>query len=104
MGQTRPLVGLLFNPATPLIVARVPELVEYLAVMPDRLWYDFGPGASGRRFHRTLGAIAQVRACSHNRVMAGHGIGLSLPSAIPLDEAFVAAVAAMSRDLEFRWY
>jgi uncharacterized protein (UPF0276 family) len=104
MDRTRPAVGLLFNPSTPLLVARAPELIEYFAVMPDRLWYDFGPRAAGRRFHRTLGAIEDVRRCAQGRLVAGHGIGLSLPSAIPLDEAFVDAVTAMARDLGFRWY
>jgi uncharacterized protein len=79
--------------------------VEYIAVMPDRLWFDFGPNAAGRRFHRTLGAIAAVKRHKTGRRLAGHGIGLSLPSAIPLDEAFVAAVGDMSTDLGgFEWY
>jgi len=100
----RPAVGLLFNPATPHLVARAPELIEYLAVMPDRLWYDFGPRAEGRRFHRTLGAIEELRRCATGRLIAGHGIGLSLPSAMPIDEPFVDAVAAMADDLGFSWY
>ena len=101
----RPRVGLLYNPATPQLLARAPELIEYLAVMPDRLWFDFGPGAQGRRFHRTLGAMERIRAFAEGRTLAGHGIGMSLPSAIPLDEAFAAAVAQMSADLGgFQWY
>jgi len=101
----RPLVGLLYNPATPELLARAPQLIEYLAVMPDRLWFDFGPGAQGRRFHRTLGAMERIRGFAKGRVLAGHGIGLSLPSAVPLDEAFVGGVAEMSRALGgFAWY
>ena len=101
----RPSVGLLYNPATPDLIRRAPDLVEFLAVMPDRLWFDFGPGAEGRRFHRALGAMEQIRQLAHGRLLAGHGIGLSLPSAIPLDEAFVSAVASMSCDLGgFQWY
>ena len=101
----RPAVGLLYNPASPQLIARAPELIEYLAFMPDRLWYDFGPKATGRRFHRTLGAIAEARRHGETRLIAGHGIGLSLPSAMPLDGDFVAAVATMSDDLGgFEWY
>ncbi len=101
----RPLVGLLYNPATPELIERAPELVEFLAVMPDRLWFDFGTNAAGRRFHRTLGAMETIRRYAKRRVLAGHGIGLSLPSAIPLDEDFVTAVADMSADLGgFCWY
>lgn len=101
----RPLVGLLYNPATPALVARVPELIEYISVMPDRLWFDFGSGKPGRRFHRTTGAMEQIRRIAAGRTIAGHGIGLSLPSAIPLDQQFLAAVADMSVSLGgFEWY
>jgi uncharacterized protein (UPF0276 family) len=97
---------LLYNPATPDVIGHAPELVEYLAVMPDRLWFDFGIKAvAGRRFHRTLGAMEEVRRHARTRKLAGHGLGLSLPSAMPLDEPFVAAIATMSADLGgFLWY
>lgn len=105
MTQNRPAVGLLYNPATPDLVTHAPELVEYIAVMPDRLWFDFGARAVGRRFHRTLGAMEEIRHYAKGRMLAGHGLGMSLPSAIPLDEVFVEAVAAMSADLGgFLWY
>jgi uncharacterized protein (UPF0276 family) len=105
MVTRRPLVGLLYNPASPEVIARAPELVEYLAVMPDRLWYDFGSGAPRGRFHRALGAMAEIRELARGRVIAGHGIGMSLPSAMPLDEELAAAVARMSRELgPFEWF
>jgi uncharacterized protein (UPF0276 family) len=100
-----PAVGLLYNPATPDLIDHAPDLIEYFSVMPDRLWFDFGPkAAAGRRFHRTLGAIKQVRRYAEGRMLAAHALGLSLPSAMPLDEAFVEAIASMSADLGgFRW-
>jgi uncharacterized protein (UPF0276 family) len=106
MARNRPAVGLLYNPASPDVIERAPDLVEYFAVMPDRLWFDFGPQAvAGRRFHRTLGAMEEVRRYARGRMLAGHGLGLSLPSAMPLDEALVEAIAGMSTDLGgFRWY
>lgn len=102
----RPAVGLLYNPATPELVAAAPDLVEYLAVMPDRLWFDFGPGTTqGRRFHRTLRAMDEVRRHLPGRLLAAHGLGLSLPSAMPLDEELAAAIAQMSADLGgFAWF
>ena len=73
--------------------------------MPDRLWFDFGGDATSGRFHRLHGGIAQLAADASGRSLAGHGLGLSLPSAIPLDREMVAAVATMSRDLGgFAWY
>jgi uncharacterized protein (UPF0276 family) len=106
MTHARPAVGLLYNPASPDVIARAGSLVEYFAVMPDRMWFDFGAQAPrGKRFHRALGALAQAHQLSQGRLLAAHGIGLSLPSAMPLDEAFVDAIAAMSRDLGgFRWF
>ncbi len=105
MTTTRPAVGLLYNPATPYLIKHAPDLIEYLAAMPDRLWFDFGSRAPGRRFHRTLGAIDTLKECAEGRMLSGHGIGMSLPSAIPLDEEFVEAVAAMSVDLGgVLWY
>jgi uncharacterized protein (UPF0276 family) len=105
MPLNRPAVGLLYNPASPDIIRYAPDLVEYIAVMPDRLWFDFGTRATGRRFHRSLGAIREIRRHAEGRILAAHGLGLSLPSAMPLDLAFVDAIARMSADLGgFRWF
>ncbi|HEY1863490.1 MAG TPA: DUF692 family protein [Roseiarcus sp.] len=101
----RPRVGLLYNPTTPELIAYAPALVEHLSVMPDRLWFDFGGDTKAGRFHPLHGAIAQLVCDAAGRSLAGHGLGLSLPSAMPLDRAMVAAVASMSRDLGgFAWY
>ena len=102
----RPLVGLLYNPTTPELLAYANPLVEHLSVMPDRLWFDFGhEAAHGRRFHRIPRAIEQVVADVAGRSVAGHGLGLSLPSAMPLDDEMVTAVAGISRDLGgFAWH
>src|SRR5580700_2016184 len=99
------LVGLLNNPVVPSVIKYVPDLVEYIDVIPDRLWYDFEHGeALGGRFHRVFGAIAALKECAKGRVLGGHGIGLSLPSAMPLDMAMVAEVASLAKDLSFRWF
>ena len=103
--MNRPAVGLLYNPATPDLVSRAPDLIDYLAVMPDRFLYDFGWEATGRRFHRTLGALEELRRNAQGRILSGHGLGLSLPSATPIDEPFLQAIASMSRDLGgFQWF
>jgi uncharacterized protein len=101
----RPAVGLLYNPVSPDVIARAPDLVEYLAVMPDRLLFDFGHQVHGRRFHRTLEPLECLRRLAEGRLVSGHGIGLSLPSAVPLDTGAVDAFAAISVDLGgFRWF
>jgi uncharacterized protein len=101
----RALVGLLNNPVVPAVVAHAPDLVEYIDVIPDRLWYDFEFGeAGGRRFRRVTGAIEELKQCAAGRVLGGHCIGLSLPSAIPLDLAMAEEVALLARELEFQWF
>jgi uncharacterized protein (UPF0276 family) len=101
----RPLVGLLNNPVIPSVVRYAPDLVEYIDVIPDRLWYDFEHGeVIGGRFHRVTGAIEELKECARGRVLGGHGIGLSLPSAIPMDMAMVAEAASLVRELHLQWY
>jgi uncharacterized protein (UPF0276 family) len=105
MKTERALVGLLYNPVVPSVIAYVPNLVEYIDVIPDRLWYDFEFGeANGKRFRRVTGAIEELKRCAAGRVLGGHGIGLSLPSAIPLDLAMAEEVASLARELNFRWF
>ena len=101
----RALVGLLNNPVVPSVIRYAPELVEYVDVIPERLWYDFeDDGAAGGRFHRVVGAIEELKRCAVGRVLGGHGIGLSLPSAIPIDMAMVTEVASLASDLNFQWF
>ncbi len=101
----KPLIGMLYNPAVPAVIAYAPSLVDYIAIIPDRLWYDFGrEDATGERFRLVGGAIDELRRCAKGRVLAGHGIGLSLPSAISLDLAQVEQIARLASELEFQWY
>src|SRR5579862_9446301 len=105
MHGMRALVGLLNNPVVPSIIKYAPTLVEYVDVIPDRLWYDFeNRQVAGGRFHRVVGAIEELNECAQGRVLGGHGIGLSLPSAIPIDMAMVEAAASLVRQLNFQWY
>lgn len=98
-----PVVGLLYNPAVPDVIEAAGSLVEAVEVIPDRLWYDFG-AAAPRRFERAEEPIAILRRCAEGRVVIGHGIGMSLPSAMPIDEALLAEVARLSAELGFAWY
>lgn len=102
--QNSPLVGLLYNPAVPFILEEAGDLVDYLEVIPERLWYDFGSQGSTDRFRRVEGAIDELKRCCEGRVVAGHGIGLSLPSAMPLDEPLLREIACVSRELRFAWF
>jgi uncharacterized protein (UPF0276 family) len=100
----RPTVGLLNNPAVPGIIDAVGSLVEHVAVMPDRFWFDFGPGAPSGRFHKTHLSIETVRTQGCSRRLVGHGIGLSLPSAMPLDQEMLEEIGSLNAELGFEWY
>jgi uncharacterized protein len=97
----KPMVGLLYNPALPPILEALSPAIDFLEIIPDRLWYDFGV-ESRPRFQPASAAIETL--IGHGLPMVGHGIGLSLASAMPIDEGLVDAVAAMHRRLGFLWY
>ena len=99
-----PLVGLLYNPAVPLVLDALGARVDFVEVIPDRLWYDYGAEAGRDRFSHAELAIDELRRHCEDRAVIGHGIGLSLPSAMPLDEAVLDQVAASHRDLGYEWY
>ncbi len=103
MAAGDPMVGLLYNPAVPLVLDALGSRVDFVEVIPDRLWYDFGAEAEGR-FSLSQIAIDQLRGYAAERAVVGHGIGLSLPSAMPLDEELLGEVAAIHQLLGFRWY
>ena len=103
MSTGRPLVGLLYHPAVPGVLDVMGAGVDFVEVIPDRLWYDFGVGAE-RRFSHSTAAIDELRRHARGRAVIGHGIGLSRPSAMPLDEALVDEVVASHRMLDYRWY
>jgi uncharacterized protein (UPF0276 family) len=98
-----PMVGLLYNPAVPLVLDALGARVDFVEVIPDRLWYDFGVEARSRFSHAQV-AIDELRRYAEGRRIIGHGIGLSLPSAMPLDQGLLAEVAASHRDLNYEWY
>jgi uncharacterized protein (UPF0276 family) len=98
-----PLVGLLYNPTAAPVIAQAGNLVDYVEVIPDRLWYDFGPAAVPR-FRRVDNLVEDLRDAIGGRTTAGHGIGLSLPSDLALDDAMLAEVAWFVREFGFAWY
>jgi uncharacterized protein (UPF0276 family) len=99
----KPLVGLLYNPAVPGVLDALGNKVDHIEVVPDRLWFDNGFG-SRDRFSLATDAIEQLKRYCDDRHVIGHGIGLSLPSAIPLDEDLLQQVTKIHNELGFAWY
>lgn len=103
MRAAAPLVGLLYNPAIPSVLDALGARIDFVEVIPDRLWYDFGVD-SPRRFSRSQIAIDELRRYAKERQVIGHGIGLSLPSAMPLDQGLLDEVVVSHRELDYLWY
>ena len=101
--MSAPIVGLLYNPAIPAVLDALGSQVDFVEVIPDRLWYDYGVRERDRFSHAT-DAIDELRRHAADRVVIGHGIGLSLPSAIPLDNQLLDEVVVSHHDLGYRWY
>ena len=101
--RSRPLVGLLYSAAAPVVIEAAGSLVESLDIIPERLFYDLGHD-SRPRFHRVDGALTELRRLASSRHTSGHGIGLSLPSDMPLDEALLDVIGDLARTLDFAWY
>jgi uncharacterized protein (UPF0276 family) len=100
----KPLVGLLYNPSVPSVLGHAGSLVNYLAVVPERLWFDLGRDAIGGRFRKIDDAIDQMKRCVDGRVVSGHGVGLSLPTETPLDTELLDEIAVLASELNFAWY
>ena len=103
MTKTVPMVGLLYNPAIPTVLDALGSHVDFIEVIPDRLWYDFGVEVRDRFSHAQV-AIDELLRNARGRAVIGHGIGLSLPSAMPLDEGLMDQVVASHRCLGYQWY
>jgi len=100
-----PVVGLLYNPSVPYILCEAGDLVQYLAVIPERFRFDLDVNAApGKRFRRLEEEIDLLKRCAEGRIVAGHGIGLSLPSAVPLDRDLLDQNASFAAELGFSWY
>ena len=73
-------------------------------MIPERLFYDLGPQHRADRFHRVDGARGRAPAPRDGRHASGHGIGMSLPSDMPLDEPLLDVVDDLASMIGFAWY
>lgn len=78
-------VGIMFNPVVPTFLKSHPDAVDYVALIPETLWTDHGQGARGR-YEYVPAAVQELDALAERFPIVGHGIGLSIGSALPLDE------------------
>ncbi len=100
--ESRPSI---YNPVIPLVVLEAGDLIEQISVIPERFWFDEGVSvAPADRFHSIEESMEMLRYCADGRTVSGHGIGLSLPSAMPLDEGLLDQIASFAKDFNLTWY
>jgi uncharacterized protein len=87
-------VGVVFNSALPGFLDAFPEAVDYIELIPETLWTDRGRGASDR-FAEVPAAVQQLASLAHRLPIACHGIGLSIGSAMPIDEEHLLRIRSV---------
>jgi len=85
-------VGVVLNRAVPGFLAAQPEAVDYVEVIPETLWTD-RRGKTEPRFEWIPTAVHDVEVLTARYPLAAHGVGLSVGSALPLDERHIAEVS-----------
>lgn len=78
-------VGVIFNPVVPSFLKSNPDAVDYVELIPETLWTDHGRGRLNR-YEYVPAALRELDALAERFPIVCHGIGLSIGSALPLDE------------------
>lgn len=85
-------VGAVVNRALAEFLASHPGSVDYVELIPETLWTDYGRGAQDRYVEMPV-ALALADALAAQYPIVCHGIGLSIGSAMPLDDEHLAQTA-----------
>ena len=91
-------IGVVFNSTVPGFLRECPGAVDYVELIPEMLWTDHGRGSRPRFVDVPL-AVAELAGLAVAMPVVGHGIGLSIGSAMPLDFDYLARM----REVIARW-
>ena len=100
--RTQPGVGVLFNPSMHRFLEGSLRYLDYVAVIPDRAWIDYGVGSPQRFRLLPLSAAVLDEICQRLPIVL-HGIGLSICSAEIFDEEYVQNLVAWANRLRSPW-
>jgi uncharacterized protein (UPF0276 family) len=78
-------VGIVFNPVVPHFLEEHPDAVDYIEVIPETLWTDYGRGRSPR-YEEVIPAIRELDRLAEDFPIVFHGIALSIGSVLPFDK------------------
>jgi uncharacterized protein len=91
-------IGVVFNSTLPEFLKRFPDAIDYVELIPETLWTDRGRGAVDR-YSEVPAAVEQLLSLAERLPIVCHGIGLSIGSAMPLDEEHLTQL----RNVVARW-
>ncbi len=96
-------VGVLYNPSLAGFLRSDLELLDYVAVIPDRFWTDRGPGHPAR--FEEIGAWMRVlEHVAERRPLVSHSVGMSIGSAEWFDTEHLEQLARWNRRFGFPWH
>ncbi len=98
----RVLVGALFNPSLNRIVDRLAGTLDYLAVIPDRVWHDRGRNSPGR-FQEVSRQRKWLEKAASELPIVLHSIGMSICSAEIFDKEFADNLMGWAARLNSPW-
>lgn len=96
-------VGVLYNPSLAGFLRTDLELLDYVAVIPDRFWTDRGPGRPERFVE--IGAWMEVlERAAERRPLVSHSVGMSIGSAEWFDAEHLEQLARWTERFGFPWH
>jgi len=96
-------VGLAFQAPLASLIETCGDGLDFVEVVPDMLWNDFGAGEQPRYLDDAEG-IATLRRVAARRPVVPHGIGLSIGSAHRYEREHVEQLRRWHDWLRFPWH
>ena len=96
-------VGVLYNPSLAGFLRSDLELLDYVAVIPDRFWTDRGPGHPAR-FEEIGAWMEVVEHVAARRPVVSHSVGMSIGSADWFDTEHLEQLARWHERFRFPWH
>ncbi len=95
-------VGLMFNGALAGLLDARPDCTDFLSIIPERFWQDFGR-AHSPRFRPLPDETALLDRLAGQHRLVAHGVGLSIASGSTFDIDHVRQLAEWHRRYDFAW-
>lgn len=96
-------IGLAYQDALKPFILDAPDALDFLEVVPDIVWTDFGRGAEPR-YVEDPAALAFIDEVRQKRPVIPHGIGLSIGTAHDFNVDQLDQLARWHDWLEFPWH